>query len=131
MASVIQTKIFESIPERDGRKYVTYIFTSEFGDEIKLGPLLEDAAVDTMTRAQELEADALVQLANKERAEVLRDALYTNSNPADYTFKYNTKAAVISDMYSQNTYPLEQRVAENLSTIQNLNNRIRLFLGLV
>lgn len=131
MVAIVNTKIFESIPERDGRKYVTIELTTEYGENRTYKNMLMPADADTIAKANELAVVFANQLAHEEREEAWRLAIEEGVNPANLVYKHNIKASVINDLYSKKATPTEQFAASQLSAAQNALNRIKLFLGLL
>lgn len=130
MVSIVNTKIFESIPERDGRKYVTIELTTEFGDKRVYKNVLLAADVDAVEYARELEEVFIAHLQEEEKSKAYRLAIEEGVNPSTLVFKYNVKAAVINDLYSSKVTPEAEEAAARLTKLQNAKNRIGMFLGL-
>jgi len=131
MKMIVNSKVIESVSEKRGDRYVTYEFTSSFGDTGRIGPILEDADTDIQAKTLLLEQQFLSDLKEKELNTAYDLVLREGINPATLVFKYNVKAVIINDLYSSKLLPKEQVIINSLSKIQNIKNKVKLFLGLI
>lgn len=131
MASILGIKVHESLSEANNSRYVTYTFTSDIGDVLVIGPVLEDQKVDVHAKALKMEPQILSLLADREMRNAYSIACREGVNPANLTYTYNDKATVLMRMYSDMAVPDGIAAASSLSKIENAKNRIKIFLGIV
>ena len=129
----INVSIIEHVALSNGRKHVYYelVDDANINPETKkviIGPILEASSTDIIQKAQQLKTMFTEAAAEKELELALRD-LDNGIDISNRTYSYTTKRDVLQKVYDD-TSPVEQRLSNKLSTLQNIRNKIALFLGI-